>query len=166
MNVWCGLLGDKLIEMFTSGSNLTSDMCDFLLRIELPSLWEDILLMVGGQMYFQHDGARNITFGMWGSIYTNRSLTGGWVMAEPLHVHRGCQTIHLLITVSRRHYYMNKAWFRSSTAPSYFFSSRLYTQPSRHHFICRDWVVSTDVCWKMRSHQNRPLWTLTMKWVV
>ena len=57
VNVWCGLLGDKLIKMFASGSNLTSNMCEFLLRIELPSLWEDILLMVGGQMYFEHDGA-------------------------------------------------------------------------------------------------------------
>jgi len=94
--------------------------------------------MVKGQMYFQHDGARNITLGMWGSICTNRSLTSGWVVAEPLHVHQGRQTLHHLITVSRRHYYMNKGW--SSTAPTYFFSHRLYTQPSRHHCICRDWV--------------------------
>jgi len=43
--------------MFASDSNLTCDTCEFLLSIELPSLWEDILLMVGGQMYFQHDGA-------------------------------------------------------------------------------------------------------------
>lgn len=57
VNVWCGLLGDKLIEMFASDSNLTSDTCEFLLGIALPSLWEDILLMVGGHMNFQHDRA-------------------------------------------------------------------------------------------------------------
>jgi len=35
VNVWCGLLGNKLIGLFVFGSSLTGDMCEFLLRNEL-----------------------------------------------------------------------------------------------------------------------------------
>jgi hypothetical protein len=57
VNVWCGLLGDKLIGPFVFDSNLTGDTYEFFLRNELPGLLEDILLMVKSQLYFQHDGA-------------------------------------------------------------------------------------------------------------
>ena len=56
-NIWCDLLGGKLIEPFVSDINLTADTCEFILRIELTGLSEDILFVVGSQMYFQHDGA-------------------------------------------------------------------------------------------------------------
>ena len=35
VNVWCGLLANKLIGLFVSGNSLIGDMCEFLLRNEL-----------------------------------------------------------------------------------------------------------------------------------
>lgn len=35
-----------------------------------------------------------ITFGMWGSIYMNVSLTIGEVVSDPMHDHWGCQILH------------------------------------------------------------------------
>jgi hypothetical protein len=51
------LLGDKLIGPFVFDNNLTGDTYEFFLRNELPGLLEDIPLVVGSQLYFQHDGA-------------------------------------------------------------------------------------------------------------
>ena len=56
VNVWCGLLGNKLIGPFVF-DNLTGNTFELFLRNELPGLLEDIPLMVRSQMYFQHDGA-------------------------------------------------------------------------------------------------------------
>jgi hypothetical protein len=56
-NIWCGLLGDKLIGPFVFDNNLTGDTYEFFLRNELPGLLEDIPLVVTSQLYFQHDGA-------------------------------------------------------------------------------------------------------------
>jgi hypothetical protein len=100
VNVWCGLLGNKLIGPFVFGSSLTGNMYELFLRNELPDLLEDIQLMVGGQMYCQHDGAPNTTTGMRDSTYINLSLTAGKVVPDPLHGYQGCQTLHLLITIS------------------------------------------------------------------
>jgi hypothetical protein len=57
VNVWCGLLGDKLIGPFVFENNLTGDTYEFFLRNELPGLLEGIPLVVRSQLYFQHDGA-------------------------------------------------------------------------------------------------------------
>ena len=57
MNVWCGVLGNKLIGPFVFDNNLTGNMYEAFLRNELPSLLEDIPLMIRSQMYLQHDGA-------------------------------------------------------------------------------------------------------------
>jgi len=57
VNVWCGLLGNKLIGPFVFDNNLTGNTYEVFLRNELPGLLEDILLMIRSQMYFQHDGA-------------------------------------------------------------------------------------------------------------
>jgi len=57
VNVWCGLLGNKLIEPSVFDNNLTGNMYEVFLRNELPGLLEDIPLMTRSQMYFQHDGA-------------------------------------------------------------------------------------------------------------
>ena len=56
MNVWCALLGNKLIGPSVLDNNLTGNKYEVFLRNELPGLLEDILLMIRGQMYFQHDG--------------------------------------------------------------------------------------------------------------
>ena len=55
MNVWCGLLCNRWID-YAFDNNLTGGMYEYFLRIELPGLLEDILLLVRSQMYFQHDG--------------------------------------------------------------------------------------------------------------
>jgi len=57
VNVWCGLLGNKLIGPFVFDNNLTGNTYEVFLRNELPGLLEDIPLMRRSQMYFQHDGA-------------------------------------------------------------------------------------------------------------
>jgi len=57
VNVWCGLLGNRLIGLFVFDNNLTGNTYEVFLRNELPGLLEDIPLMIRCQMYFQHDGA-------------------------------------------------------------------------------------------------------------
>jgi len=57
VNVWCGVLGNKLIGPFVFDNNLMGNVCEVFLRNELPGLLEDIPLMIRNQMYFQHDGA-------------------------------------------------------------------------------------------------------------
>ena len=57
VNVWCGVLGNKLIGPFVFDNNLTGNTYEAFLRNELPGLLEDIPLMIRSRMYFQHDGA-------------------------------------------------------------------------------------------------------------
>ena len=57
MNVWCDVLGNKLIGSFVFDNNLRGNAYEVFLRNELPGLMEDIRLMIRNQMYFQHDGA-------------------------------------------------------------------------------------------------------------
>jgi len=57
VNVWCGVLGNKLIGTFVFDNNLTGNTYEAFLRNELSGLLEDIPLMIRSQMYVQHDGA-------------------------------------------------------------------------------------------------------------
>jgi len=57
VNVWCGVLGNRLIGPFLFDSNLLGSTYEAFLRNELSGLLEDIPLMIRRQMYFQHDGA-------------------------------------------------------------------------------------------------------------
>ena len=57
VNVWCGVIGDRLIGPFVLENNLRGDTYEVFLRNEFPGLLEDIPLVVRSQMYFQHDGA-------------------------------------------------------------------------------------------------------------
>ena len=57
VNVWCGVLGNKLVWPCVFDNNLTRNAYEVFLRNELPGLLEDIPLMIRSQMYFQHDGA-------------------------------------------------------------------------------------------------------------
>ena len=57
MNVWCGVLGNKLFGPFVFDNNLTENAYEVFLRNDLPGFLEDIPLMIRSQMYFQHDGA-------------------------------------------------------------------------------------------------------------
>jgi hypothetical protein len=56
VNVWCGLLGNKLIEPFISDHHLRRNICEMFLRSELQGLL-DVPLMMRHLMYSQHDGA-------------------------------------------------------------------------------------------------------------
>ena len=56
VNVWCGVVGNKLIGPFVFDNNLTGNAYEVVLQNELPGLFEDIPLMIRSQMYFQLDG--------------------------------------------------------------------------------------------------------------
>jgi len=49
VNVWCGVLGNRLIGPFVFDNNLTGNMHEAFLRNELPGLLEDIPLMIRSQ---------------------------------------------------------------------------------------------------------------------
>ena len=46
VNVWCGVLGNRLIGPFVFHNNLTGNTYEAFLRNELPGLLEDIPLIV------------------------------------------------------------------------------------------------------------------------
>ena len=56
VNVWCGVLGNKLFGPFVFDNNITGNAHGAFLRNELRGLLEDIPLMIRNQIYFQHDG--------------------------------------------------------------------------------------------------------------
>jgi hypothetical protein len=56
VNVWCGVLGNRLIGPSVFQNNLTENTYEAFLRNELPGMMEDVPLMVRSQMDFQHDG--------------------------------------------------------------------------------------------------------------
>jgi len=51
VNVWCGVLGNKLIGPFVFHNNLTGNAYEVFLLNELPGLLENIPLMIRSQMY-------------------------------------------------------------------------------------------------------------------
>ena len=99
MNVWCGVLGNKLIGPFVFDDNLTGNTYEAFLWNQLPSLLEDIPLIMS-QMYFQHDGAPpHYTRHM--REYLNEFFPNCWLgRGGPLHGHRGRQILHVLIITS------------------------------------------------------------------
>ena len=77
VNVWCGVLGNRLIGPFVFDNNLTGNTHVDFLRNELPGLLEDIPLMIRGQMYFQYDGAPSNYTRHVREYLMNPSLTAG-----------------------------------------------------------------------------------------
>jgi len=61
VNVWRGLLGNRLIGPFVFHNNLTGNTYEAFLSNELPGLLEDIPLMVSSQMYTYMMGLPHIT---------------------------------------------------------------------------------------------------------
>ena len=51
VNVWCGVLGNKLIEPFVFDNNLTGNAYEVFLRNKLSGLLEDIPSMIRSQIY-------------------------------------------------------------------------------------------------------------------
>jgi len=60
VNVWCGVVGNKLIGPFVFDNNLTGNSYQVFVRNELPGFLEDIPFMLRSQMYFQNDGLPTI----------------------------------------------------------------------------------------------------------
>ena len=78
MNLWCGLLCNKLIIPCVFDNNLTGNTYEVFLRNGLPGLLEDILLMIRSQIYFKHDGAPpHYTWHM--REYLNESFPNRWL---------------------------------------------------------------------------------------
>jgi len=55
INVWCGVIGDQLIDPYIFPQRLTGDNYANFLREELPALLENVPLQTLQQMYYQHD---------------------------------------------------------------------------------------------------------------
>lgn len=56
VNVWCGIIGSKLIGPHIIEGNLNGEKYRDILENELPTLLEDLSLEVRNIMWFQHDG--------------------------------------------------------------------------------------------------------------
>lgn len=56
VNVWCGIIGDKLIGPYFIDGNLNGIKYRNILEEKLPRLLEDVSLEVRQNMWFQHDG--------------------------------------------------------------------------------------------------------------
>ena len=65
VNVWCGVLGNRLTGPFVFDNNLTGNTYDAFLRNELPGLLEDIPLMIRSQIPYTSNmmGLPHITLG-------------------------------------------------------------------------------------------------------
>ena len=63
MNVWCGVLGNRLIVPFVFDNNLMGNTYEAFLRNELPGLLEDIPLMIRVQCTSNMMGLPHITLG-------------------------------------------------------------------------------------------------------
>lgn len=85
INVWCGVIHDKLIGPFIFQERLTGQAYLQFLQEELPTLLEDVPLATRRKMYFQHDGApphfSNIV-----SAYLNHQFPNKWIgRGGPIH---------------------------------------------------------------------------------
>lgn len=56
VNVWCGILGDRIIGPFVFDGHLNGESYLNFLENDLPNLLEDIPLDVRASMWYQHDG--------------------------------------------------------------------------------------------------------------
>jgi len=88
VNVWCCVLGNKLIGPFVFDNNITGNAYEVFQRNELPGLLEDIPLKLRRQMYIQHDGTpphytRHVRDYFYES-FPNRWLGHGGPVAWPL----------------------------------------------------------------------------------
>lgn len=56
VNLWCGVLGDRIIGPFVFDGHLNGESYLNFLQNDLPNLLEDIPLDVRASMWYQHDG--------------------------------------------------------------------------------------------------------------
>ena len=63
VNVWCGVLGNRLIGPFVFDNNLTGNTYDAFLKKDLPGLLEDIPIMIRAKCTSNMMGLPHITLG-------------------------------------------------------------------------------------------------------
>lgn len=78
VNVWCGLLYNRLIGPFILPGRLNAEFYLHFLQEELPQLLEDVPLHLRRHLYFQHDGAPP-HFSRAVSTHLNQQFPGQWI---------------------------------------------------------------------------------------
>jgi hypothetical protein len=157
VNVYCGVLGNRLIGPFVLHNNLTGNAYEAFLRNELTGLLEHVPLMVRSQIYFQHDGAlphytRHVR------EYLDESCPNCWLgCGWPVAWAPRSPDLTPLDYYFWGH--MKTLVYESSTARSYFCSAWTHTQPSRQRCFCS---VPAHACRKLLSNWRRTLLTITV----
>lgn len=78
LNVWCGIIHNQLIGPFFFDERLTGELYTNFLRNELPTLLEDVPLLIRPEMIFQHDGAP-AHFSRQARQYLNEAYPNRWI---------------------------------------------------------------------------------------
>jgi hypothetical protein len=78
VNVWCGIIGNKLIGPHIIEGTLNGQMYRDILENELPTLLEDLSLEVRQNMWFQHDGCP-AHYSMVAREVLDRDFNGRWI---------------------------------------------------------------------------------------
>lgn len=78
VNVWCGIIGDKLIGPVFINGTLNGEKYRDLIRNELPILLEDLSLEVRQNMWFQNDGCPS-HYSTIARNELNRQFYGRWI---------------------------------------------------------------------------------------
>lgn len=85
VNVWCGIVGDKLVGPYFIEGNLNGEKYRDFLQNQLPLLLEDVPLDVRQQMWFQHDGCPSHYFRLARAVL-DLKFNGRWIgRGGPVH---------------------------------------------------------------------------------
>lgn len=85
VNVWCGIIGDKLIGPYFIEGTLNGEKYRNILQNELPTLLEDLSLEERRNMWFQHDGCPAHNSAVSREVL-NRDYNGRWIgRGGPVH---------------------------------------------------------------------------------
>lgn len=78
VNVWCGIIGCRVIGPYYFDGNLNGDMYRQFLVDDLPTLLEDVSLAVRNSMWFQQDGCP-AHFRLTVRAHLNNQYPGRWI---------------------------------------------------------------------------------------
>ncbi|XP_025270745.1 uncharacterized protein LOC112639812 [Camponotus floridanus] len=78
VNVWCGIVGDKIVGPYFIEGNLNGETYRNFLQNQLPLLLEDVPLNVRQQMWFQHDGCPS-HYSRTAREVLDREFNGRWI---------------------------------------------------------------------------------------
>ena len=151
LNVWCGMLGNRLIGPFVFDNNLTENTYEAFLRNELPGLLEDIPLMIRGQMYFQHDGApphytRHVR-DYWNESFPNLWLGRGGPVAWPPRSPDLTPLHYYVWGHMKTLVYESKVDSRTALRDRIFAAAEYIRNHPDSIFFCH--LVPVDTCWKL-----------------